>query len=35
MMDAHVVEFWNWVDRTVSNIDYGLGYNQDGSFIQR
>lgn len=33
-MDAHVIEFWNWVERTVENSDYGLGRNNDGSFIK-
>ena len=32
--DQHVIEFWNWVERTIENHDYGLGRNNDGSFIK-
>ena len=32
--NQHVIEFWNWVERTIENHDYGLGRNNDGSFIK-
>ena len=32
--DQHVTEFWNWVERTIESHDYGLGRNNDGSFIK-
>ena len=33
-MDSHVTEFWNWVEHTIESHDYGLGRNNDGSFIK-
>ena len=32
--NQHVIDFWNWVERTIENNDYGLGRNNDGSFIK-